>query len=176
MSKKVRRYFLKEKETKKFLEETLRKLKLNLKQILKDKVKIEIVETEFAEIYLINGKPLLASSGEHVFPTLVFSEALALAPKIVVDMGAVPHVCNGANVMAPGIVRVEGYFKEDDFVLVVDERHGKPIAIGEALKNVEEVNKARKGVVVKNVHYVGDKVWRLIKRLKTIDTNLTVKS
>ncbi len=165
MSKKVRRYFLKEKETKKFLEKILRKLKLNLEQVLKAKVKIEIVETEFAEIYLINGKPLLISSGEHVFPTLVFSEALAFAPKIVVDMGAVPYVCNGANVMAPGIVRFEGEFRKGDYVFVVDEKYGKPLAVGIIEYDAGNVENVKGGVVVKNLHFVGDKIWNFIKTL-----------
>ena len=165
MSKKVRRYFLKEKETKKFLEKILRKLKLNLEQVLKAKVKIEIVETEFAEIYLINGKPLLISSGEHIFPTLIFREALAFAPKIVVDMGAVPYVCNGANVMAPGIVRFEGEFRKGDYVFVVDEKYGKPLAVGIIEYDAGNVKNVKDGVVVKNLHFVGDKIWNFIKTL-----------
>jgi len=82
-------------------------------------------------------------------------------------MGAVPHVCNGANVMAPGIVRFEGNFRKDDFVFVVDERHGKPVAIGEVVYDVEAAKKATQGVVVKNTHFVGDKIWNFIKTLKS---------
>jgi PUA domain protein len=86
-------------------------------------------------------------------------------PKIVVDMGAVRHICNGANVMAPGIVRFEGNFGKGDLVVVVDEKHGKPIAVGEVLYDDNIISKIRQGVVVKNVHFVGDKVWKLIKEM-----------
>ncbi len=165
MSKKVRRYFLKEKETKNFLEKILPKLNLNHEQLFRAKVKVEIVETEFAEIYLLNGKPLMAKAGENVFPTLVFSEFLALAPKIVVDMGAVPYICNGANVMAPGIVRFEGEFRKGDYVFVVDEKYGKPLAVGMAEYDLSDARNVKGGVVVRNLHFVGDKIWNFMKTL-----------
>jgi len=167
MPEKFRRYFLRAKEAKALLNKTSEKLGVDLEQMFRAKVNVEVVETEFAEIYLINGKPLLVKAGEIVFPTLVFSEFFALAPKVVVDMGAVSHVCNGANVMAPGIRRFEGEFREDDFVFVVDEKHGKPIAVGETIYNVEEAKNIRQGVVVKNIHFVGDKIWNFMKKLET---------
>lgn len=147
------------------LSEASEKLRVDLRQIFKSKVDMELVETDFAEIFLINGKPLLVRIKEKILPTLAFNEIFALTPKVVVDMGAVPHVCNGANVMAPGIVRFEGEFKKGDFVFVVDEKHGKTIAIGEAAYDVDTVRKVTKGVVIKNIHFVGDKLWNFIKKL-----------
>ena len=165
MSEKYRRHFLKAKEAKTLLDKASQKLKIDLEQILKAKANVELVETEFAKIFLINGKPVLVKAGENVFPTLVFNEFFTLAPKVVIDMGAVPHVCSGANVMAPGIVRFEGEFKSGDFVLVVDEKHGKPIAIGEIIYDVDAAQMVSQGVVVKNIHFVSDKIWDYIKKL-----------
>ncbi len=166
MSKKYRRAFLKSKEAKSILNEASKKLKVNLKKIFKSKVDIELVETDFAEIFLTNGKPLLARIEDKIFPTLVFNEFFTLAPRIVVDMGAVPYVCNGANIMAPGIVRFEGEFKKGDFVFVVDEKHGKTIVIGEAAYDYDAAKKATEGVIIKNIHFVGDKIWSFIKKLE----------
>jgi PUA-domain protein len=163
MSQRYRRYFLKTKEAKSLLIEVSEKLNVDPKRILKVKGNVELIETEFARIYIINGKPLLAEVEEKVFPTLIFDEFLASAPRVVVDMGAVSHVCNGANIMAPGIKRIEGEFGVGDFVLIVDEKHGKPIAIGETVYGVNEVARVKGGIVVKNVHFVGDRVWNLIK-------------
>jgi len=84
---------------------------------------------------------------------------------VVVDMGAIPHICNGADVMAPGVLRVEGEFSAGDLVLIVDERYGRPVAIGSALIDSEAVNSTKQGKVVKNLHYVGDKVWSLLRRI-----------
>ncbi|MGC8895981.1 MAG: DUF1947 domain-containing protein [Candidatus Bathyarchaeia archaeon] len=165
MPEKYRRYFLKDKEAKLLLSKVSETFGVSLKQILNFKGNVELVETEFAEIYLFNGKPILAKTGERIFPTLVFSDFLNSAAKVVVDMGAVPHVCNGADVMAPGIVRFEGQFGRGDFVIVVDEKYSKPLAVGEALLGIEEAEKAKQGVVVKNVHFTGDRIWNFIKKL-----------
>jgi len=167
MPKKYRRYFLKTKEVKSLLRKISKKLKIDVEQIFDVKVNVELVETDFAGILLINSRPLLFRVEESIFPTLIFKEIVASAPKVVVDMGAVSHVCNGANVMASGIVRFEGNFRKDDFVFVVDERHGKPVAIGKAVYDVEAAKKTTQGVVVKNIHFVGDKIWNFIKTLKS---------
>ena len=168
MPRKYRRYFLKTKEAKSVLSKASQKLKADLKQIFKSKVDMELVETDFADILLIDSKPLLVRIEQKILPTLVFNEAFTLMSKVVVDMGAVPYVCDGANVMAPGIVRFEGEFKKGDFVFVVDEKHGKTIAIGEATYGVDDARKVTKGVVIKNIHFVGDKLWNFIKKLNNI--------
>ncbi|MGC9346465.1 MAG: DUF1947 domain-containing protein, partial [Candidatus Bathyarchaeales archaeon] len=133
MPEKYRRHFLKTKEAKSLLRKVSEKLKVDLERIFDVKVHVELVETDFAEIFLINGRPLLVKVEEKIVPTLIFNELLASTPKVVVDMGAVPHVCNGANIMAPGIIRFIGEFRKGDLVSVVDEKHGKPIAIGEVV-------------------------------------------
>lgn len=167
MSDKHRRYFLKAREADALLDEASKKLKVDLRQMFKAGVNVELLEAEFAKIYLKNGEPFLVKTGDKVFPTLVFSEFLDSAPRVVVDMGAVPHVCNGANVMAPGIRRFEGEFRKGDFVAIVDEKHGKPIALGEIMYDAEEVENVKQGVIVQNVHFVGDKTWNFLKKFET---------
>ncbi len=166
MPEKFSRHFLKTKEAEALLNIVSQKLKVNLEQILKTKIKLELVKTEFAEIYIINSRPLLVKVQENIFPTLAFDEYSALLPKVYVDMGAIPYVCNGANIMAPGIRRFEGKFKAGYFVLVVDDKYGRPIAVGEVLYNSEAAKKITHGVVVKNVHYVGDRIWNFIKKFR----------
>jgi len=165
MAKKSKRHFIKEKEAKALLQEASGRLKKDLETVFGPKVNMELIETNFCEIFLINGKPSLYKVGQNIYPTLVFEEALASMPKIVVDMGAVRHICNGANVMAPGIVRFEGKFRKSDLVVVVDEKHGKPIAVGEVLYDDTTVSEIRQGVIVKNLHFVGDKLWKAIKEM-----------
>jgi PUA domain protein len=166
MPEKHRRHFLKDKETKTLLSKASEKIKIDWEQLFKGKTGVEVVETEFAEVFLINGRPLLAKTGENVYPTLVFDELFALAPKVVVDMGAVPYVCKGASVMAPGIRRFEGEFRKGDIVFVVDEKHGKALAVGEILYSMEEARKVKQGIVVKNSHFVSDRLWDFLKNAK----------
>ena len=156
-----RRYPLKAKEAKQIVEEASKKLKLELDA----KANVEVVESDVGEIYLIEGKPILFKSGDRILPTLLFTDFTAKAPKIVVDMGAIPYVCKGATVMAPGIVRVEGEFNKGDLVLVIDMKHGKALALGESLLDSETAKQTKKGPVAKTLHYVSDKIWNYIKTI-----------
>jgi PUA domain protein len=165
MPTKQRRYPIKNKDIKQILEETQYKLGLNLEELFDVKAGVEVVESDVGLIYIISGKPVLYRMGDRVLPVLLFSEFTATAPKIVVDMGAVPYVCKGATVMAPGIVRVEGDFVAGALVLVTDMKHGKALAVGESLLDADFARQAKKGPVVKVLHYVGDKVWDYIKGL-----------
>lgn len=165
MPERFRRNFLKDKESKALLAEASSRLKANVQQFLKPKTGIELVETDYAKVYLADGKPIMARVQESLFPTLLFAEFVAVAPKAVVDMGAVPFVCKGANVMRPGIRRFSGDFAEGDMVFVVDEKYGRPLAVGEALMGKDAAEKATQGPVIENVHFVGDRVWNLMKEL-----------
>lgn len=163
MPKKRHRHSLKSKDTKRFLLEASELLGIDIEQFLESKARVEVNETETAEIFIFNGRPLLARSNEQLFPTLSFEELFSIIPKIVVDMGAVPYVCKGADVMAPGVRDVKGEFKENDLLFVVDERHGKPLAVGVALCSSEYMKTVKSGKTVKNLHYVGDKLWNCLK-------------
>ncbi len=110
-------------------------------------------------VYLSGDSIILVRRDGLLFPTLR-SPILGCLPSIVVDMGAVPHICNGADVMAPGIVDVEGEFRAGELVVVRDERHGKALAIGKALVDSEELKSMKRGKVVRNLHHVGDGLWR----------------
>ena len=160
-----RRYPLKAKEAKQIIEDSSKKLKFDLEALYGAKANVEIVESDVGEIYLIEGKPILFKLGDIVLPTLLFSEFTAKASKIVVDMGAIPYVCKGATVMAPGIVRIEGEFGKGDLVLIVDVKHGKALALGESLLDAEAARQTKKGPVVKTLHYVSDKIWEYIKTI-----------
>jgi len=165
MPTKQRRYPLKAKESKQIVEEASKKLRFDFDTLFGAKANVEVVESDVGEIYLIEGKPILFKSGDKILPTLLFSEFIAKAPKIVVDMGAIPYVCKGATVMAPGIVRVEGEFIKGDLVLVVDMKHGKALALGESLLDSETAKQTKKGPVAKTLHYVSDKIWDYIKTI-----------
>ena len=165
MPTKQRRYSLKTKEAKQIVEDASKTLKLDLEALFGAKANVEVVESDVGLIYLIGGKPVLYKAGDQVLPTLLFSEFTSKAPKIVVDMGAIPYVCKGATVMAPGIMRIEGEFSKGDLVLVVDMKFGKALALGESLMDAETARNTKKGPVVKTLHYVSDKVWDYIKTL-----------
>jgi PUA domain protein len=124
---------------------------------------VERLETSAGTVlYLIDKIPELMERDGWVFPTL---KGLLEHPfperKVVVDSGAVPFVVNGADIMRPGIVTVTDDIRTGKPVQIVEERHGKPLAIGIALFDAGELRAKTSGKVVKTIHYIGDDLWNL---------------
>lgn len=165
MFKVSKRHFLKEKEAEQLLKELSQKLRIDLKQLFGTKIRVEQTETQGAKIFIIDGKPLFARLDGTLLPTLKFEDILSFLPKLIVDMGAVSYVCNGADVMAPGVVEIKGNFNEGDFLVIADERHEKPLAIGIALANSQTAKTLKHGKVARNTHFVGDSLWAVIKNI-----------
>jgi PUA domain protein len=114
------------------------------------------------KVYFFDGKIQLLFIEGYLIPTLIF-KGLKRFPSILVDMGAVPYICNGADLMAPGVIDVKNNFNEDEVVVIRDIVHEEALAVGVSLKSSEALNNTKKGKVVQNLHYVGDKIWELIK-------------
>ena len=119
--------------------------------------KVEVAEFEEKKVYLFDMKIEFIEDENGVYPYLGGSYLNDL-PRVVVDMGAIRFVCNGADVMAPGIVEVDK-FDEGSLVVIRDMSHGKALSIGKSLKSSTEIMSNKKGKVIQNIHYVGDKLW-----------------
>lgn len=154
-----KRHALKKKEAKKILEE--------LEQQLGCKIDGEVEIAEYKDMkcifinkkfhaLLIDGKPFLTVAGLRKYK--------ASKRFVCVDDGAIKFIINGADVMAPGIIDADESIKEGDMVWIKDERNS-PIAIGRALMNGEEMKRERKGKAVKNLHYLGDEIWKMSTEL-----------
>ena len=74
-------------------------------------------------------------------------------------MGAVPFVCNGANVMSAGINRVSPEIVKGQYVWIREENHHKPLGIGRTIIDAETMLNSQKGKAVKLIHHIGDRVW-----------------
>lgn len=130
---------------------------------LYDAPMIEIAETASKfNIYIIDKKPLIMERDDWAFPTL---RGAILRPfsgrRIAVDMGAVPYMINGADVMRPGIVSVTDDVVAGSPALVVDESHDKPLAVVIPLYDAAGIIALEKGKAAKNMHYIGDELWNL---------------
>ena len=118
---------------------------------------------EEGSIYKSNGfTAVQVGKGKHIVPFLGDLSLLALFPSVTVDMGAVRFVCNGAKVTRPGITAFDN-FKEGNVVVIKDQVHGKPLAIGLALIDSEKAVKEQKGYVIQTLHYISDKIWEAHK-------------
>lgn len=117
-------------------------------------------------LYFINGELVFFKREEQLIPFLrILLKNLIQLPKIVIDMGGVPYIARGADVMIPGIVATDKGIKKNDYVVIVDEKHDKPLAIGLALMDEDELSSKKKGKGIKNVHYVGDRYWTEFSKL-----------
>lgn len=124
---------------------------------------LEVLETGTQmHIYLVDKEPFLIEKDGVLFPSLRGALARPFPERrIVVDMGAISFVVNGADIMRPGIKSVSPDVKAGRPVQIVDERHGKPLALGISLFDAEDLLAQEKGKVVKTFHHVGDEIWNI---------------
>lgn len=101
--------------------------------------------------------------GDKFVPFLADVKRLDAFPYLIVDSGAVRFICNGADVMRPGVKAFPTSFKKGDVVVVKEERFMKSIAVGEACVSSVEGELLKKGSIVLTLHYVGDKIWEAAK-------------
>ena len=128
--------------------------------LLQGKKNVEILEAEPNSFILVDGEPYIILIDERPFPTLKAALANEIDAKTVtVDMGAIRFVSNGADIMSPGIVATSEGVEAGDIVLIIDETHGKPLAIGVSLISGEEMVENDSGKAVETKHYVGDDIW-----------------
>jgi H/ACA ribonucleoprotein complex subunit 4 len=73
-------------------------------------------------------------------------EALTLLPKVVVRDSAVDALCHGANLTAPGVLRVDSDIKRGS-VLAVFTLKGEAVALARALASTEEILDLKHGAV-----------------------------
>ena len=123
--------------------------------------KIESARADDMEVLIVDGKILFFKYEGDWHPTVRgvleydINEYL-----VVVDQGAVKFVINGADIMSPGIVSADPVIKEGDIVVIKEEAHNKPLAIGKALVPGTRMV-ADSGKAVESLHYVGDEFWNL---------------
>jgi PUA-domain protein len=127
---------------------------------LSPKQKFEIISNKHTLLY-IDDKPRFFQFGERWLPSLRLLMENNPYRKVAVDMGAIKFVASGADIMRPGVTRIDEGISAGDPVAVVDEKYEKILAIGIALYSSEEMRSLSSGKVVKNAHAAGDKLWEL---------------
>ena len=116
-----------------------------------------------AQIIIGDGIKILNVDGCYI-PLLSEDAILEKLANVIVDMGAVKFMCNGANVMRPGIKKYTE-FKKGDIVCVSEESQNKFISVGKAIMDSSELENVSKGEIIKNMHYVSDRYWEIYKTI-----------
>lgn len=146
-----------------------------MKKAIKKKEVKELIKTVFEQydlefskkdkfelddnVVLINSESKFFYYEKKLVPTLRFILKNSLLKTITVDMGAVPYAAKGVDMMRPGITEFDEDIEKNEFIVIVDETHKKPIAIGLTLFSGQEIKDMKTGKIVKNIHYVGDNIW-----------------
>ncbi|WP_409199439.1 DUF1947 domain-containing protein [Methanobrevibacter sp. DSM 116169] len=150
-----KRNFLKKKKIKE-----LKKDLGEYSDIIPDNSKVEYLEIDPNSFILVDNKPNVILIEDKPFPTLKAALSIDFNWKTVtVDMGAIKFVTNGADIMSPGIVDATDNIKPGDTVLIVDENHKKPLAIGVSLLTGQEMIDNDSGKAIETKHFVGDNIW-----------------
>ena len=132
---------------------------------LNEKSSIETGEFEGIKIVFIDGAPcFMFHENKIVFTLYGINKFNPRENYVVVDMGAVKFVTSGADVMVPGIVNADKNINEDSQVWICDETHKKPLAIGIAIMNGEQMISEEKGKAIKTIHHVGDMIWDFVAK------------
>lgn len=158
---------LSKKDAKAFLNRVLNRYP-SVAELLKRREGWKLVKLEEGVYaYAIEGRTLFLEINSLLIPTLWALQSYDFKlPQVIVDEGAVPHILNGADVMRPGIREVRDGFKANEVVVIAEEKHGKPIAVGSALMPWSDAVSIKRGKVVKVLHYAGDSAWKALRSLK----------
>ena len=145
---------------------------VHLLKIVSEKWKIDIPKIKNLKVYEIDNETQLITGDEikilkikdDYLPFLSENSTLKKFPYVQVDMGAVKFMCNGANLMRPGIKKFSE-FSKDDIVCIVEESQNKFLAVGKSEVDSSELENMERGEVLKNLHYISDKSWEISKTL-----------
>ena len=161
------RHFIKSSEVKSLKEEILKHYEEKfINQIFPKKSRVEIILTEDGDtLYAINDVLKLWKSSEGFIPVLTLLLEKRIDLKVViVDMGAVRYVANGADIMRPGITKIDPKIKKGEIIEIVDEKNNRSLAVGKALFDAKDMEVKTSGKVIKNLHTVNDNIWKFEKQ------------
>lgn len=164
------RHFIQKSEIKALKEDVLKQYdETFLNQVFPKKSSIEVIQTEKGDtLFVINKElKLWKTEKDGYIPVLTFLLNNKVKIKtIVVDMGAIRYIANGADVMRPGITQIDPSIRKNDIVQIIDETHDRAIAVGKTMYNAKEIETRDSGKVVKNLHTIQDAIWEFEKEFR----------
>ena len=163
------RHFIKSSEIKTLKEEILKHYDEKLiNQLFPKKSKVEIILTEDGDtLYAINDLLKLWKSPDGFIPVLsLLLEKKIDLKSVIVDMGAVRFVANGADIMRPGITKIDPKIKKGEIIQIIDEKNHRSLAVGKAMFDAKNMEAKTSGKVIKNLHTINDKIWNFEKQFK----------
>jgi len=123
----------------------------------------ECAEPEEGVVFVNLDGLTFVKAGDSFVPFLGSPKVLEMFPSVTVDEGAIRFLLNGADIMRPGIRKLDDWGSPGAIVVVKEEKKGRAIAIGLSTVSGSEASEMTKGSCLKNLHHVGDRYWTLHK-------------
>lgn len=155
-----KRKILSKKEKKLLLEDLISEYGEVISSHIELSTMLEEVSTDEGILIAKSGKIWFFNSDGYILPSIYFlRESGFELPEIVVDIGAIKFITNGADVMSPGVVLFNKEISKGTLVVIKEEKANSIIGVGSSLINSEDFNKSQKGKIVKLIHHLKDKIW-----------------
>ena len=145
--------------------ETVQKIESSLGKALNlpKSAQAECAEPEEGVVFVNLDGLTFVKAEDRFVPFLGSAKVLEMFPSATVDEGAIRFLLNGADVMRPGIRKLDDWGSPGAIVVVKEEKKGRAIAIGLSTVSGSEASAMTKGSCLKNLHHVGDRYWTLHK-------------
>lgn len=145
------------KEKKELIQQLDPKYEFNKKDII---IQLNNILFKNKKHFLIKSQHLKYKIEDEYIPHLK-SDEVKLLKKITIDVGAVPFLVKGADMMRPGIVKIDTSIKKNEIISIVDEIKGLIIGVGIAMHNYEEMQNMNSGKMILTLHYFKDDFYTI---------------
>ncbi|ADM27071.1 PUA domain containing protein [Ignisphaera aggregans DSM 17230] len=170
MSSSIKLQYLSKKSIKEILNSVISRKEISEKfiEFLQNAEDVKMGYTEDFEIYVFDAIPALfrVKDFKIYIPTLyalnyfLNTYKIHIVPSVVVDHGAIEPLKRGADVMMPGIKKINQMFKKEDIVGVLEPQEKYFIVVGIALIDSNNIVIGGKGKCIANISRLDDKIWR----------------
>lgn len=141
---------------------------------LEAKAFLKCSKSEIGNVYSIN-EPLFVKTRDDIFPTVyLLASQKSCLPRILTNEFVIERMCNGADLMVPGIWKADK-FDKGSIVQICLYSDLSVHAVGRALMCSDEVEKAQEGKAIQNIHFRGDGLFNLGSRLVPLMEQGTVE-
>uniref|UniRef100_UPI00006833A5 conserved hypothetical protein n=1 Tax=Thermoplasma acidophilum (strain ATCC 25905 / DSM 1728 / JCM 9062 / NBRC 15155 / AMRC-C165) TaxID=273075 RepID=UPI00006833A5 len=120
---------------------------------------LEVAAQKSASAYYIGGKPMVFQAGDLIPSVYLLNYRNPSRNIVTVDEGAEPHILNGSDLFAPGIVSMDDSIRKGDMIFVKSSK-GYFIAVGMAEMDAGEVMATKRGKAARIIHFPGDELIR----------------
>lgn len=152
------KHFISKKEAKE-LQKKLEDLNIDIGKL--DKIEVDEIKGE--KCFFVDKKPYVYEKDKVVPLLFLLNDFKPSRKYVTVDDGAVPHIMNGANVFAQGILEMDSDIAKDDMVFVKN-KNNVFIAVGFAERDALHIMEEKKGEAIRLVHYPNDKIFKTFNK------------